>query len=242
MANKGLKRKLDQGLKVYSAAAAGVLALAPSANAMIHYSGPKNLIVNPSNSHDIDLNGDATADFRFAYSEWYSSSSSYGKGPYIKGLNGGAHIGAPPGYYCTDAIRLASNYQIKGTLANNNYIWRTNYWDSLNGTYTGKTNNCQGNFNNATGFIGVRFHTAACQESNFNYGWIRYRGDSTTSGTIIDWAYEDTCNTPIAAGAKGSKVTATAVPTLDQWGMIIFTLLLGGLAARILGKQGKEEG
>jgi len=147
--------------------------------------------------------GDATTDFKFAYENWFSSASSWGKGPYLKGQNGAGHIwGAGPAY-CTDAIRLASNYQIKPTLANNNFHWVTNYWDSLNGTFTGKTNNCQGNFNNATGLLGVRFHTGACQGSNFNYGWIRYRGDTISSGTIIDWAYEDQCNIAIASGAAG---------------------------------------
>jgi len=243
MVKKGKKERFDKRLKVYSAAAAGILALAPSAEAAIHYSGVQNLPVNPSHSQNIDLNGDATNDFIFDYSKWTSNASSWGKGPYLEGTHGAAHIAGLPPHYCSDAIKLASNYQIKGTLANNNHIWRVDYWDSLNGTFTGKTNNCQGNFNNATGYIGVRFHTNACGDG-WNYGWIHYRGDSITSGTIIDWAYEDQCNIPILAGAKGTTppVTPTAViPTLDQWGMIVLTLLLGGLAARMLGKRGKEE-
>ncbi len=204
MAKKRHERTLDKQLDIYSAVAAGVLALAPSAEAAIHYSGLKNLPVNPSTYQDIDLDGDATVDFRFAYSYWFSSSASWGKGVYLKGQYGAGHIWSPESAYCTDAIRLASNYQIKPTLANPNFHWVANYWDSLNGTFTGKTNNCQGNFNNVTGFLGVRFHTAACQGSNFNYGWIRYRGDTVTSGTIKDWAYEDQCNTAIASGAEAS--------------------------------------
>jgi len=57
MTKKGPKGTLEKKLKVYSAAAAGVLALAPSVEAAIHYSGIKNLPVNPSTSQYIDLNG-----------------------------------------------------------------------------------------------------------------------------------------------------------------------------------------
>ncbi len=201
MAKNKLKRTLDKELKIYSAVAAGVLALASPVEAAIHYSGLKCLSVNPFVSQYINLNGDATIDFRFAYSNWFSSPNSWGKGPYFRGQNGAGHIWADGWAYCTDAIRLASNYQIKPAPANLNYHWKANYWDSLNGTFTGRTNNCQGNFNNTTGFLGVRFHSTACQGTNYNYGWIRYRGDTIVSGTIIDWAYQDTCNTPITTVA-----------------------------------------
>ena len=39
MGKKAKKERFDKRLKVYSAAAAGILALAPSAEAAIHYSG-----------------------------------------------------------------------------------------------------------------------------------------------------------------------------------------------------------
>ena len=46
--------------------------------------------------------------------------------------------------------------------------------------------------------------------------WLQLWLDSVSrrldkSGTIIDWAYEDQCNTPIVAGAKGSTPRAPAV-------------------------------
>jgi len=215
MAKNKRQRTLDRELKIYSVVAAGVLALAPSVEAAIHYSGLMNLPVNPSTPQYVDLNGDATtdlqADFKFYYSKWYSTANSWGKGPYLVGRHGAGHIMGYPGY-CTDAIRLASNYQIKPALANPNFQWVAG-WDSLNGTFTGKPGNCQGNFNNATGFLGVRFRSAVCTEieGNYHYGWIQYRGDTVSSGTIIDWEYEDTCNTPIAAGANYHTYTSSVV-------------------------------
>jgi hypothetical protein len=235
MAKKGKKCSFEKRLKVYSAAAAGVLALAPSADAAIHYSGIQNLPVDSSHTQDIDLNGDSNTEFIFRYSAFGNTH---------KILDYQSHGAQVIGGFSDGRVsRLSSNYEIKGTLGFGlswyihpllNLIRSSNY-----GGYSS-----YGNFNNATGFLGVRFHTNACQGSNWNYGWIQYHGNtpasfsSPVSGTIIDWAYEDSCNTPIAAGAEGVKTTS--VPALNQWGMIVFMSLLGGLAARMLRKREEE--
>ncbi len=62
MAKKGLRGTLEKRLMAYSAAAAGVLALAPSAEATIHYSGVKSLAVPQT----ISLDG-VTPAVRFIY-------------------------------------------------------------------------------------------------------------------------------------------------------------------------------
>ena len=241
MAKRGFKGTLEKQLKVYSAAAAGVLALAPSADAAIHYSGIQNKLLNSSSVfQDIDLNGDTTTDFVFRYNSFLRTHEVVESGQY-----GAQVIQATFG----QPIRLASNYQIKGTLANPGYEWGADrLLNQVFRTVTNGNTYSYANFNNATGFLGVRFHSAACQGSNWNYGWIQYHGTTPTppslgspvSGTIIDWAYEDSCNTPIAAGAKTGPVAKTSVPTFDHWGMIIFMLLLGGLAARMLRRQERE--
>jgi hypothetical protein len=235
MTKKGFKGTLEKQLKVYSAAAAGVLALAPSANAAIQYSGLQNLPVDSSHTpQNIDLNGDLSTEFIFNY-----KASGNTHKIFQSQSHGAQVIGA---FSFGPVIRLSSNYQIKGTLVPG-FSWYVhpilNLIRSSYGSYF-----FYGNFNNATGFMGVRFHTKACQGSDWNYGWIRYQGTTSpgsASGDIIDWAYEDSCNTPIAAGATRSQRTAS-VPTLNHWGMIIFTLLLGGLAARRLRKQENEDG
>ncbi len=87
----------------------------------------------------------------------------------------------------------------------------------------------------------MRFHTANCTAGagKWNYGWINYTGvRNYGSGTITDWAYEDQCDTAIKAGTKSSP--PLSIPTLNQWGMIVLTLLLGGIATRMLRKQEEE--
>ena len=239
MAKKGFKGSLEKQLKVYSAAAAGVLALAPSANAAIHYSGLQNLSVGSTNTpRNIDLNGDTITDFRFRYTLIVSAAREILMDEFSSAQDIG-HGNAP--------TRLSSNYQIKGALVNPSYNWGGHHVPNA----TSYSNKYYGNFNNATGYIGVRFHIpGVCTGSDWNYGWIRYQGTtvlgSAVSGNIIDWAYEDQCNTAIAAGAgipaPEPPKPSMSVPTLNQWGMIVFMLLLGGLAARMLQKQEKEDG
>lgn len=73
---KGEKKRLvERRLLTYSAAAAGVLALAPAADAAVRYSGVKNLVVNSANpSVKIDLNFDGLPDLSF----FYDASAYYG--------------------------------------------------------------------------------------------------------------------------------------------------------------------
>ena len=235
MAKKGKKDSFEKRLRVYCAAAAGVLALAPPADAVIHYSGIKNLPVDSSHTQNIDLNGDLSTEFIFSYANLGPTQEIFAD------KSGGA---GDIGVFSDGRVtRLSSNYQIKGTLVLGLSWYMHRILNRIRTTNYG-SHSFYGYFNNATGFLGVRFHTKACQGSDWNYGWIQYQGNtpigSPISGTIIDWAYEDSCNTPIAAGARRSQITS--VPTLNQWGMIIFMLLLGGLAARTLKNREKEEG
>jgi len=237
MAKKRQKDTLQKQLKVYSAAAAGVFALAPSAEALIHYSGIQNLPVNSSTSQDIDFDGNGPQ-FRIRY---YSGP---GFGFYGLGLYGllasaqqikGTFIN-PNTYYHSDPLNLSANYQIGPTLANApRAVWAHQYFGTLNATQYGNTSS-HGNFINATGYIGVRFQTTC----GLAYGWIHYQGvttpgGDTSTGTIIDWAYEDNCQ-PIPAGQTQTQ-TPVNVPTLNQWGMIIFVFLLAGLAMKRLKKE-----
>jgi len=36
-----------------------------------------------------------------------------------------------------------------------------------------------------------------------HFGWVQFRGNADGTGTIIDWAYEDTAGTSIKAGDTG---------------------------------------
>jgi len=111
-------------------------------------------------------------------------------------------------------------------------------WDSDYNTLAGNTST-GGNFNNTNGYIGVRFHSNACQGNNWHYGWIHFTNAGTLDSTIDSWAYESTCNTQIPAGAQAT-VEPTSVPTLDQWGMLIMAGLLSGAAIYRMRKNQKE--
>ncbi len=79
-------------------------------------------------------------------------------------------------------------------------------------------------------FIGVQFKNAGGAGPT-HFGWIQVTvGVNSTSMTIIDWAWEDTPNTPILAGATGGGAAAAVVPTLNEWGLIVLTTLLAGAA------------
>jgi hypothetical protein len=240
MAKKRSKGTLEKQLKVYSVAAVGALALAPSAEAAIQYSGIQDLPVNSSTSQEINFNGSGPQ-FKIGYDAFPSGPSVSIRDVGIHQATGSAQfIKGKAGHHSSDPLNLPSNYQIRSTLAHPaSAEWGTSIFNPLNGiVFEGVEPIAPiGNFIDSTGYIGVRFK-AQCGTA---YGWIHYTGtinveEFTSSGTIIDWAYDDSCQ-PIGAGQGQTPIS---VPTLNEWGMIIFTLLLGGLAANMLRKQGKE--
>jgi hypothetical protein len=91
----------------------------------------------------------------------------------------------------------------------------------------------------STNYMGVRFDIGGSP----HYGWIQLQITTTSnpafaSITILDYAYEDAANTPIPAGATGSP--PTAVPTMSEWGLITFVLLLLSFGTVYVGRR-KEE-
>ncbi len=227
---KKKKGSFEKKLKAYSAVAAGTLLLAPSANAAVQYSGLQNIGVGPGSPLSIDLNNDGNDDFNISY-------YTYGGFVYYMGLftatSGSSHIAEIVHY---DAARLPSNYSIRAALPGPVNYWENfigTYGQTLNGSLTEVGTSTMGNFNNATGYIGVSFN-AACGTA---YGWIQYAGltGQGISGTVIDWAYEDTC-TPILAGDTVGA-PAIGVPTLNQWGLFALIALLAGAGVTVLRKQ-----
>ena len=232
MANREKIETFEKRLKVYSAAAAGVLALAPAAEAAIVHSGPQNLPVSSSQSQSIDLNNDGTNDFVFGY----FGLSSYPFPYYVYLISAAGGQGHIAGDAHSDPVRLPNNYPIGSNLPSPSYYWN-NGQNTLNGSLFGSTTDTMGSFNNATGYIGVRFN-ADCGTA---YGWIQYQGvttiGNTATGTIIDWAYDNTCQ-PIAAGQTQSIV---AVPNHEPVGNDRFHITARRIAARMIRNHEKEE-
>jgi hypothetical protein len=231
---KADKSELAAKIMAYGATAAGLLAVAQPASAAVVYSGAQNLPLSyPGNTQqDIDLNNDGTDDFSFnalSYG-YYQNFSANSSNQFIRS-NDGTRPGPTLGH--SDAANLPLNYVIQSGLPAVSLAWTTNGEPVAGNYYSG------GSFNNATGYLGVRFHSAACTGSDWNYGWIQFSNAGLNNGTIIDWAYESTCNTQILT-AQGSTAPTRDVPTLDQWGMLIMTGLLSGAAIYRMRKDRKK--
>ena len=214
---------MDKRLVAYSVAAAGMLAVAPAADAAIQYSGPRNIVINPGNQNVlIDLNNDGNDDFQFVL----SSISSYF---YMSLAQSGRSVIAEQANH-RPAI-LPNNYQIKDAL-NNPYYWTSSVSSS---TLAGPNN---GNFKGKRGFLGVKFNTAG----GIRHGWVQFDGASwPAQGIIVDWAYEDT-GAPIAAGNTGGPGAGpVGMPTVDLWGLLILVTLLAGASLKMLKKEPLED-
>ncbi|MEO5360494.1 MAG: IPTL-CTERM sorting domain-containing protein [Nitrospirota bacterium] len=201
-------------LALCTTAAVASIAMVPTADAAVVYSGVKNIVVSNAGATSLDLNTDATKDFRIK-ATLTSTIKITGKTASMKFATNGGAVRA-----------LASGYRIIQSPT-----WATAA-NTLNKT-TGA-----GPFTGATAYIGVRFKSSSCSAPYYHYGWIKYTGNGAKpeTGTITGWAYESSCNQPIRAGQ-----TATDTPTLNEWGMMLLVLLAGALAARKL-KEMQQEG
>jgi hypothetical protein len=60
------KQNLTVRLSGYAAAAGAIIALAPSANAQVMWSGSENIDIPLNSSYQLDIDNDGILDFRFA--------------------------------------------------------------------------------------------------------------------------------------------------------------------------------
>ncbi len=213
----------------YLAAAAGALAISTPAEAVIHYSGVRNLVVDNNTDYvGVDLNGDGIDDFGFSY---FSSPALLVLYPLFNSTFEDTNSFIYYFYYYSVA-NLKHGFIIKNDLPYS-YYWTNTSSGYLASHYGGY------NFANATGYIGVRFHSAECNGTDWHYGWIQFEGAADASwGKIIDWAYEDECNKPIIAGDRGERAS---VPVLDPVGAAGLAVLLGGAGALGLKRRKKED-
>lgn len=220
---KRKKKTFDKQLKAYTAAAAGALIVVPAAaQAAVHYSGPQNIGIDSGNpNYLLDMNSDLKDDFSFSFYS-YSTFSSYSI--VINSVaSGRGHIDEAVNF---NPANLPANYSIRPGLTAANYYWDTG-WDTLAGTLS-----TAGNFVGQRGYIGVRFNTAA----GTRYGWIQFEANAaSTNGTIIDWAWEDSGGPILAGDTKGQA--PTAIPTLNQWGLIALIAFLSAAGLKTLPKR-----
>jgi hypothetical protein len=97
----------------------------------------------------------------------------------------------------------------------------------------------QGYFLGTCGSIGVRFGIPN-DASGFRYGYIRIAVEEDGRRVVIqDWAYESDAEVPITTPPCDCEVPGPeAVPTLNQWGILIFAgLVLMEGARRLKGRN-----
>ena len=222
--SKGLARVGN--LALASAAAGGAaLAIAPAAEAVIqHVTGPdlpQVLIgVSKFSSFTFDVDGDGDYDLQLTNinSSTFNSVRAFNQ-------NGAQFITSNIG----SNKALNSGYNIGSTLPS--AFWANNaplnnapqlgfYYSSMDyyGQFAGAGNK----------YIGIRFNNAV--SGQLHYGWVQVNvAFKATSVTIVDWAWEDTPGASILAGDTGAP--QQAIPTLNEWGIIVLMTLLAGAAA-----------
>jgi hypothetical protein len=222
----GLERKLA----AYAVAGGAVLAAAEEGQAGIVYSGPQNIPIGVDTTVDLDLNGTAV-DYQFE-----NKSADSGPPDFIvfereldlnlQGTNQAASdINGNP--LALDAgVDVASqsfNASDPGFMAG-----------AKKGPVTG------GNWVGASNkFLGLRFDIGG----QTHYGWAQLTVsgssdlDTAGTGTLIDWAYEDTLGASLLTGQTSGGVAAVPEPS---------TLILLATGAAALGAyrslRRKQEG
>ncbi|MBN2522462.1 MAG: T9SS type A sorting domain-containing protein [Bacteroidales bacterium] len=206
-------QNLAARLAGYTAAAGAMLALNPSVNAQVAYSGIKDIEVDIGDYHLLDMDRDGELDFVFVIdADGYFATSgpsfiykyvNEGYGVIINPLTDGYNSWLVKTTYLSD---FATSYPVVNGLNSNapvssgqTYWWAENspdwagalgykdgwyYWGSTYGTISGGIQG--GDFIGETRYIGVRFHIG----TDIHYGWIRASlGDFIQPLEIVDWAY-----------------------------------------------------
>ena len=237
-----LTGKSSVDLKILTSAAAGfgLLLACPHAEAAIVYKGPYNISLS-NNTFTLDMDSDGIADFDLVASNTgFASTTSSILYSYKIGIAGIIPLVPGASWVGTSSFpeKLSGGYAVG---PNPVIPWYSSFGAlaySVIYTYSGDAvfNTFTGNFAGERGFIGIRFEISG----ETKYGWIDFEGVVGQPGRVIihDWAYEACSDTAIEAGATSGGADCEAIPTLNEWGMII---LVGLLAAGGLAYSRKEE-
>ena len=181
--------KHTSSCKLFFAASAvagmGAVIIPPPAEAAIVYSGTQSTDVKSSVSVKVDFNGDGQAEFTFNH--FYYSSNSTNSQLAFRPSGSVSFMGTG---YLPDRLG-------EGVLIDDNGIVTSSV--AVLAVKVGTDTDSYGNFLGNSGYLGVKFEL----DSTTHYGWIQFEANNVASvGTIVDWAYEDTPDKAIKAGAK----------------------------------------
>lgn len=222
-------------LALYCAAAGSALTMLGQAEAAIVCNAgtplPVELTGGVNGTHfddasflQFDMNGDAVNDFAlFAY-----STGAFPSNNGMAAASGGAYNSM---IASSDLQKISSGFVIGPTLASGS--WVNSVMDTGRDIVTsggGLGPGWTGGIDEE-GLVGVKFRIGA----NTHYGWIRLRSGGYNGGpaeiAAIEWAYEDTPDTPIRAGEGCDGAEAVPVPVSDSaWGLAALAMGAFGLA------------
>ncbi|MBM3594416.1 MAG: hypothetical protein FJX31_01150 [Alphaproteobacteria bacterium] len=169
----------------YSLAAGAAAATAAATEGAIVYSNAQNISINQYGSLNLDLNLDGQGDvtlknYVFSGGNYQGATVNYSPGKLMTfSANGFAYVKS-----------LAFGAAINAAQINSSTFF---------GSMAYGPTNPNAQFNNASGaYLGLRFAAGA----NTYYGWVRVSIDNAAGTFVVnDWAYNDTNNAGITAGA-----------------------------------------
>ncbi len=167
-------------------AGAAALALGTEGYAAIQYSGSKNIDLSSAPDFSVDLDGDAVNDFTIL-----GSSSTY----WIDGLSG-ARVNTFHYSGYSFPTRFSSGQTISSALGTYGYLVY-NFYSGADLAGLGES------------FIGVKFSNTTGE----HLAWMRFdfpNNNTTSGGTLVDWAYNDAVGASINAGDGISAVPEPA--------------------------------
>lgn len=213
--NKIYKNLNGSKLKAYSAMAAALTAGTASLNAEIVYTDIEDITIGIGENFEVDIDGDGTMDFIFAAS---SLTGTYGTWSFATAFGDSAGVGNSTNqamgtvgtwYDYASALDAGDNIGPDGDFLSNTgnaAVIASNFYGSAFGNFPGEGEK----------FMGVKFDISG----NVHYGWIRLESDlDAIFVTVMDFAYENTADAAIEAGATVS----TAVSELPAGSVNIYS-------------------
>ena len=219
------KDLLTGKLLSYSAAAGAILAVGSEAEAQVKYIDvdPDSVVVAPELGYagifEIDMNGDDSINVTIVVGsgdKWYSGSVGSGSlWKSVRALPGfGGEVNIHPSYLTawSATYNFANRFDADDLIGPD--LGEGDYWSGGSasfelgwlGTYSAGAgaSYLTGNWvdNEPDKYLGIRF--TLDEGGSYHYGWVRLDVSSDMSqATVKDYAYEQTADTPIAAGDMG---------------------------------------
>jgi hypothetical protein len=220
------RRSLDAQLLTYCAVAGGMLAAGQAAEAAVVYSGVKNMPLADNSKVAVDLDGNGGIDFEFnnllPFDGQAGDDYARLKVDLIKPRPGNrVAFYEPYGSLSSYIVNLGPG----AAVPEQNLLWLQEQAGDQQGFFLDAANVMQedgkvnilakGYFANSTGYLGLSFSIDGAN----HYGWLKYKGlgsdnNTAANGAIVDWAYNDEPEAPVAVGQKAGAGSGSCFVTL----------------------------